>query len=87
MTLETFEIAKDLLKRRASLLEAYEKVNMWINNINQPVWYGIKIASTQSIVRDIPISPNMEEIKNLLFSMRDRYDAEIAKIDKEIAAL
>lgn len=87
MTLEAFEKAKELTRKRENLLDAYKKVNKWINEMKQPVWYGIKVASAQSSIRDIPIYPSQEEVKALLFVMRDRYDAEIAKIDKELEAL
>lgn len=87
MTLEAFEKAKELIKKRDYLLSAYEKVNKWISNMNQPIWYGIKTGDAKSSIRDIPIYPSEEEIKELLFAMRDRYDAEIAEIDKEIATL
>lgn len=87
MTLEAFEKAKELIRKREYLLDAHEKINKWISNMNQPVWYGIKTANAHSSIRDIPIHPSEAEIKALLFAMRDRYDAEIAEIDKEIAAL
>lgn len=87
MTELNLEKANSNRRLREGILREYNKVNEAINNFNDE-GFGY-LARVKMYERgDLQdIHPDPKEFRNLLLNMRDRYDMEISRLDKEFAEL
>lgn len=87
MTELNLEKAKSNRRLRDGILYEYNKVNEAINNFNEE-GFGY-LARVKMYERgDLQdIHPDPKEFYNMLLNMRDRYDAEISRLDEEFEKL
>lgn len=87
MTELNLEKAKSNRRLREGILYEYNKVNEAINKFNDE-GFGY-LARVRMYERgDLQdIHPDPEEFRNMLLNMRDRYDAEISRLDEEFEKL
>lgn len=87
MTELNLEKAKSNRRLREGILYEYNKVNEAINNFNDEGFGYLAIVKMHERADLQDIHPDPEEFRNMLLNMRDRYDAEISKLDKEFEEL
>ena len=87
MTELNLEKAKSNRKLREGILYEYNKVNEAINKFNDE-GFGY-LARVRMYERGDwqDIHPDPEEFRNMLLNMRDRYDADISRLDEEFEKL
>lgn len=87
MTELNLEKAKQNRNERASALVEYNKINEAINVFSDNGFgFTVRIKTWErGDWKDI--HPDPEEFRNLLLNMRDRYDAEISRLDEEFEKL
>lgn len=87
MTELNLEKAKQNRNERASALAEYNIINEAINKFSDEGFeFEAKIRTWErGDWREI--RPDSKEFRNMLLNMRDRYDAEISKLDKEFEEL
>ena len=87
MTELNLEKAKTNRKLRKDALYEYNKINESINEINSEEFSFVARFKTWERGEWKELYPNSKEFRNMLLSMRDRYDAEISRLDKEFEEL
>lgn len=87
MTEINLEKAKVNRNLRENALYEYNKINEAINEFSKEGFsYDARIKTWErGDWKDI--HPDPKEFRNMLLNMRDRYDAEISRLDKEFEAL
>ena len=87
MTELNLEKAKRNRDGRSSALAEYNKINEAINAFSDDGFgFMVKIRTWERGDWK-EIRPDAKEFCNLLLNMRDRYDAEISRLDKEFEEL
>lgn len=87
MTELNFEKAKQNRKERELALNEYDKVSKIINVLSDGGFEYKVVAKMPNSTRYQDIYPSVREFRNMLLNMRDRYDAEISRLDKEFEEL
>lgn len=87
MTELNLEKAKTNRKLREDALYERKKINEAINEFSKEGFSYIARIKTWERGDWKDIHPDPEEFRNMLLNMRDRYDAEIARLDKEFEEL
>ena len=87
MTELNLEKAKSNRSLREGILREYNKVNEAINNFNDEGFGYLARVRMHERADLQDIHPDPEEFRNLLLNMRDRYDAEINRLDNEFEKL
>lgn len=87
MTELNLEKAKQNRNERASALAEYNKINEAINKFSDEGFGFVAEIRTWERGDWREIHPNAKEFRNMLLNMRDRYDAEISRLDKEFEEL
>lgn len=87
MTELNLEKAKQNRDERASALTEYNKINEAINIFNDDGFGFVVRIRTWERGDWREIRPDSKEFRNMLLNMRDRYDAEIDRLDKEFEGL
>ena len=87
MTEMNLEKAKTNRELRENALYEYNKINEAINEFSKDGFsYNARIKTWErGDWKDI--YPDPREFRNMLLNMRDRYDAEISRLDKEFEEL
>ena len=83
MTQETLEKAKENRKIREAKLAQYNDVSWKHDNLSDDKIIGLDVCGDCSQ----RIYPTNAEYRNLLRTIRDRLDVEIAELDKEFESL
>ena len=84
MNLEKAKVNREL--RRKALSE-YNKINEAINELGKEGFSYCTKFKTWERGDWKDIHPDSKEFRNMLLNMRDRYDAEITRLDKEFEEL
>ena len=84
MNLEKAKLNRD---NRAKALFEYNKIQEAINNFSKEDFSYVARIKTWERGDWKDIYPDSKEFHNMLLNMRDRYDAEISRLDKEFEAL
>ena len=87
MTELNLEKAKQNRADRVSALNEYNKINEAINKFNDEGFGYVARLRTWERGDWKDIHPDPREFRNMLSNMRDRYDAEISRLDKEFEEL
>lgn len=87
MTELNLEKAKQNRGERASALAEYNKINEAIKAFGDDGFRFMAKIRTWERGDWREIHPDTEEFRNLLLNMRDRYDAEISRLDEEFEKL
>ena len=87
MTELNLEKAKQNRDERASALAEYNKIKEAINVFSDDGFGFVVRVRTWERGDWREIRPDAKEFRNLLLNMRDRYDAEISRLDKEFEEL
>ena len=87
MTELNLEKAKQNRGERASALAEYNKINEAINKFSDDGFGFVVKIRTWERGDWREIRPNAKEFRNMLLNMRDRYDAEISRLDEEFEKL
>ena len=87
MTEMNLEKAKLNRGNRAKALFEYNKIQEAINNFSKEDFSYVARIKTWERDDWKDIHPDSKESHNMLLNMRDRYDAEISRLDKEFEAL
>lgn len=84
MNLEKAKLNRD---NRANALFEYNKIQEAINEFSKEGFGYVARIKTWERGDWKDIYPDPKEFRNMLLNMRDRYDAEIARLDKEFEEL
>lgn len=84
MNLEKAKVNREL---RRNALNEYNKINEAINKFNDEGFSYVARIKTWERGDSKDIYPDPREFRNMLLNMRDRYDAEITRLDKEFEEL
>ena len=84
MNLEKAKVNREL---RRNALNEYNKINEAINRFNDEGFSYVARIKTWERGDLKDIYPDPREFHNMLLNMRDRYDAEISRLDKEFEEL
>lgn len=84
MNLEKAKVNREL---RRNALNEYNKINEAINKFNDEGFSYVARIKTWERGDFKDIYPDPREFRNMLLNMRDRYDAEITRLDKEFEEL
>lgn len=87
MTEMNLEKAKVNRKLRENALYEYNKIQEAINEFSKEGFSYIARFKTWERGELKEIYPDPKEFRNMLLNMRDRYDAEIDRLDKEFEGL
>lgn len=87
MTELNLEKAKQNRDEKASALVEYNKINEAIKVFSDDGFGFVAKIRTWERGDWREIHPDPEEFRNLLLTMRDRYDAEISRLDEEFEKL
>ncbi len=84
LNLRRAELNRD---NRAKALLEYNKIQEAINELGKEKFIYYAKFKTWESGEWKEINPDPKEFRNMLLNMRDRYDAEIARLDKEFEEL
>lgn len=87
MTELNLERAKTNRKLRENALNEYNKIQEAINELGKEEFRYYAKFKTWERGEWKEICPDPKEFRNMLLNMRDRYDAEITRLDKEFEKL
>lgn len=87
MTEMNLEKAKANRELRRKALNEYNKISEAINEFSKEGFSYVARIKTWERGDWKDIYPDPEEFHNMLLNMRDRYDAEIDRLDKEFEKL
>lgn len=85
MTKEQLERGKEISILLDQAEAKLDTVNTWLEKINQPTWYGLRIP--QGELCSTRIYPNEAEMRAMLTMMKDRLETKIDNLNKEFAEL
>lgn len=74
-------------EERENLLNKYNMATRAINDLNKKGFVCRAIVQFPGTGRYEDIYPSVKEFRLMLLNVRDRLDAEIARLDKEFASL
>lgn len=74
-------------KEREDLLSKYNMVTRAVNDLNKKGFVCRTLVQFPGTSRYEDIYPSVKEFRLMLLNVRDRLDAEIARLDKEFAEL
>ena len=84
MNLEKAKVNREL---RRKALNEYNKINEAINEFSKEGFSYVASIKTWDRGEWKDIYPDPREFHNMILNMRDRYDAEITRLDKEFEEL
>lgn len=85
MTRATLDRAKEISILLDQINAELDTVNTWLEKINQPTWYGLRIP--QGELCNTKIRPNEAEMRAMLTMMKSRLETKIDNLNKEFEEL